>query len=272
MPDSTISKTPTALVTGASRGLGRGIAEALAARNMRVIALARDAARLGATAKELGVESVVADVADPIVSGRLLQDLNPDLLVLCAGALPLLRPLHLHSWKTFSENWETDAKATFNWLRDALLLPMKSGGHIVVISSMAAVLGSPLSGSYAGAKRMQWLLTEYASEEAARLKLNLRFHCVLPTLNPNTDLGRATMAAYARRAGVSTEQFAQRFDPPLTPAIIGQAVVDLHENPSQWDKSAYPISGDGLVPLDQPNEAKVVAAANPNTGRTVDAK
>jgi NAD(P)-dependent dehydrogenase (short-subunit alcohol dehydrogenase family) len=244
-------KPQIAIVTGASRGLGRGIAQALVAQKMRVVALALDAQGLASVAKELGVEPVVADVADSMTSGRLLQDLNPDLLVLSAGALPLLRPLHFHSWETFSKNWEVDARATFNWIRDALLLPMKPGSHIIVVSSMASILGSPLSGSYAAAKRMQWLIAEYASNEATRLKLHIRFHCLLPTLNPNTDLGRVTMAAYARRAGVSTEEFAKRFDPPLTPTIIGQAVVDLHENPSRWDKLAYRVSGDGLVPLDQ---------------------
>jgi NAD(P)-dependent dehydrogenase (short-subunit alcohol dehydrogenase family) len=242
-------QTQTAIVTGASRGLGRGIAQALAAEKMRVVALALDAEQLASVAKEIGAEPVVADITDSVVSGRLLQDLNPDLLVLCAGALPLLRPLHFHSWETFSQNWEIDTKATFNWVRDALLLPMKSGSHIIIISSMASVLGSALSGSYAGAKRMQWLIAEYASEESARLKLNIRFHCLLPTLNPNTDLGRATMAAYAQRAGVTTEQFAKHFDPPLTPVIIGQAVVDLHQNPSRWDKLAYRVSGGGLSPL-----------------------
>ena len=96
-------------------------------------------------------------------------------------------------------------------MRDALLLPLKRGSHIVVISSIASILGSPLSGSYAGAKGMQRLITEYAVEESARLKLDIRFHCLLPTLNPNTDLGRATMDAYSRRAGLTTEQFAKRF-------------------------------------------------------------
>jgi hypothetical protein len=87
-------------------------------------------------------------------------------------------------------------------------------------------------------------------------------------LNPNTDLGRATMAAYAQRAGVSTEQFAKRFDPPLTPTIIGRAVVDLHENPSRWDKLAYRVGGDGLVPLDQIGNAHVAIASTSGPGRT----
>ena len=50
------------------------------------------------------------------------------------------------------------AKSAFVWLRDALLPPMKPASHIVIGSSMAAINGSPLSGSYAGAKRMLWLM------------------------------------------------------------------------------------------------------------------
>jgi NAD(P)-dependent dehydrogenase (short-subunit alcohol dehydrogenase family) len=263
MTDTKTSKTQTAIVTGASRGLGLGIAQALAAKNFRVIALARDAAELDAAAKKLAAEPIVADVTDPMISGRLLQEMQPDLVVLCAGALPLLRPFHLHSWETFSKNWDIDAKATFNWVRDALLLPMKPGSQVIIISSIAAILGSPLSGSYAGAKRMQWLIAEYASQEAARLRLSIRFRCLLPTLNPNTKLGRATMAAYALQAGLSLDEFAKRFDPALTPAIIGRAVVDLCENPSQLDRLAYRVSGDGLVPLDQIPELKAFVHASP---------
>jgi NAD(P)-dependent dehydrogenase (short-subunit alcohol dehydrogenase family) len=169
--------------------------------------------------------------------------------VLCAGASPLLRPLHLHSWETFSLNWEVDAKATFVWLRNALLLPLKPGSHIVIISSMAAVGGSPLSGSYAGAKRMLWFMADYAAQEIARLKLGLHIHCLLPVLNPSTDLGRAAITAYADRASVGFEDFVKRFSPPLTPAIIGSAVVDLHTDPARWDKLAYQIGGAGLKPL-----------------------
>ena len=250
MAETVSSQQPTAIVTGGSRGLGRGIAQALVARGVHVIALARDAAGLEALAREFAnVEPVVADAADEIVAARLLQERQPNLVVLCAGASALLRPLHLHSWETFSLNWEVDAKSVFVWLRNALLLPMKPEGHIVVVSSMAAINGSPLSGSYAGAKRMLWFMTDYAQQEINRLKLGIRIHCLLPTLNPNTDLGRAGVAAYAERAGMSFEEFAKRLMPHLTPSVMGDAVVELYSNPERWDKVAYQIGGAGLKPL-----------------------
>jgi NAD(P)-dependent dehydrogenase (short-subunit alcohol dehydrogenase family) len=248
--EKTVSAGKTAIVTGGSRGLGRGVVQALVGHGVHVVALAQDKEGLATLAREVAtVETVCADAADEVVAGRLLQDRKPDLVVLCAGATPLLRPLHFHSWETFSLNWEVDAKAAFVWLRNGLLLPMKPGSQMVIISSMAAINGSPLSGSYAGAKRTLWFMAEYAAQEISNLRLDIHVRCLLPTLNPNTDLGRAAVTAYAERAGVSVDEFTKRLAPHLTPAIMGDAIVDLYTNPTKWDKLAYQIGGAGLKPL-----------------------
>jgi NAD(P)-dependent dehydrogenase (short-subunit alcohol dehydrogenase family) len=224
----------TAVVAGGTGGLGSGITEALRGRSMRVLTLGRTGA------------DIIGDFADEITAARVLDDIQPDLVVLCAGARPLLRPLHLHTWETFSQNWEVDAKAAFVWLRNALLLPMKRGSHVIVVSSAAAIHGSVLSGGYAGAKRTQWFIAKYAAIEAERAKLGINIHCLLPMLSPN-GIGRPAIDAYAARAGLAPDDFAKRFDPPLTPAIMGQAVVDLHENSAKWKQVAYQIDGRGLT-------------------------
>src|ERR1700733_6922564 len=66
----------TALVTGASRGIGAAIARALDRAGARVALVARNAAALNATAEQLGNDSVVlaADLADPDVPARLVAE------------------------------------------------------------------------------------------------------------------------------------------------------------------------------------------------------
>ena len=156
-----------AVVTGGSRGLGLGITHALAAEKVHVVVVARDPGRLDAVGKELGVETVAADIADDAAAGRILRDAAPDLVVLCAGASPPLGSIHEQTWESFSHNWEVDAKSTFFWLRHALRLPLKAGSHVIVVSSGAAVRGSPVSGGYASAKRAQWFMAELRGERGA---------------------------------------------------------------------------------------------------------
>jgi NAD(P)-dependent dehydrogenase (short-subunit alcohol dehydrogenase family) len=232
---------------GGTGGLGSGVTEALAGRNMRVVTLSRSAPRHGAPVPG-AAEHIVGNAAEESTAARVLDEIRPDLIVLCAGVQPLLRPIHLHTWETFAEPWEVDAKSAFVWLRNALLLPVKSGTHIIVVSSAAAIQGSPLSGGYAGAKRTQWLIAKYAALEVARLKLGIRIHCLLPVLTPN-GIGLAAMKAYAARAGVSVEEFANRFSPPVTPALMGQAVLDLHDDPAKANQLAWQLDGRGLTAL-----------------------
>ncbi len=238
----------TAVVVGGSSGFGRGIVEALVARSMRVTAVAMDKDRVGEVARETGAEPLVADMTDESAAWHILRDYRPNLVVLVAGASPLLRPIHLHTWETFSLNWSVDTKGTFLWLRDALLLPAAPGTHIIVTSSAAALHGSPLSGGYAGAKRMNWFLAEYAAATAHNLGLGLRIHCIIPTLSPDTPIGKAASAAYAKLAGVDIPTLLRMAGPPTTPAIVGEAVVNLHASPEKWEKTTYHLSGDGLTP------------------------
>jgi NAD(P)-dependent dehydrogenase (short-subunit alcohol dehydrogenase family) len=240
----------TALVAGASRGLGRGVAEAFLAERATVVALARDTSPLADLADHnalLQLES--ADARDPILAGRLLARYQPDILALVAGAAPLLRPLQHQDWQTFSVNWETDVKMTFLWLREALLLPLRPGSRIIVMSSGAAVKGSPLSGGYAGAKATQRFLADYAQQESERAGLGITVHAVLPQLTPATDLGKPAVVAYAARSGLSEEEYLARLGDPVTPEMAGVAFVHLATDGSDADARASLLTAEGLRPL-----------------------
>lgn len=225
----------TAVVVGAGRGLGKGIADAFRNAGADVVALARHSAP--------GV--VAADAADPVVAGNVLAEHRPDVLALVAGAAPLLRPLHLHTWETFSTNWHVDVRMTFHWLREALLLPLPRGSRVIVMSSGAAVMGSPLSGGYAGAKATQRFLAGYAAQESQRLKLGIGITAVLPRLTPATDLGMPAVAAYAAREGVEAAEYVRRMGPPVTPEIAGDAFVRLATGP-EGESGSYLLTADGL--------------------------
>ncbi|MGO8958610.1 MAG: SDR family oxidoreductase [Streptosporangiaceae bacterium] len=240
----------TALVTGASRGFGRAIATALSQAGASVVGVARSAPGLQELAAEAdgSVTAEVADATDPVVAGQLLDRYNPRLLVLNAGAAPLSRPLHQHTWQTFSRNWDVDVQHAFHWTREALLRPLQPGATVVVMSSGAALAGSPLSGGYAGAKATIRFIAAYAASESARNNLGIRFVAVLPQLTPATELGAAAVAAYAARAGMSVSEFAATRGPALTADQVGQAVIELTTNPS-LEGEAYLLTAGGLKSL-----------------------
>src|SRR5919198_6181114 len=221
----------TAIVVGASRGLGRGIAVAFAEAGACVVAVSRTAATFPEAANARGtIQPEVADAGDPTVPASLLDRYEPDVVILVAGASPHMRPLQQHTWETFSVNWQTDVRISFHWLREALLKPLRPGSSMVVFSSGAALnaTGSPLSGGYAGAKATQRLITAYAQDEARRAGLDITFTTVLPQFAPQTGVGRPAVRAYAAQAGLSVEEFLrQQPFRLLTAEVAGTAVVEL---------------------------------------------
>src|ERR1700691_16537 len=168
------------VVTGGSRGLGLGIVEAMAAHKAQVTVVARDPERLAEVSKRLGVETVRGDVTDEKLAHGVLSDIRASVLVLNAGATPPMGPLHELSWENFNRAWEVDVKAGFHWMQETLRLPLPRGSRVIIASSGAAINGSPLSGSYAGAKRMLWLMTQYANGVAKQLDLGISFQTIVP--------------------------------------------------------------------------------------------
>jgi NAD(P)-dependent dehydrogenase (short-subunit alcohol dehydrogenase family) len=240
----------TTIVVGGSRGLGRGIATAVAEAGAPVVAVARTAAAFPEPANGAGtIQPEIADAGDATVAASLLDRYEPEAVILVAGASPHMRPLQHQTWETFSVNWHTDVRIAFHWLREALLKPLRPGSRVVVISSGAAVAGSPLSGGYAGAKATQRFITGYAHDEAERAGLDITFTAVLPRITPLTELGRPAVQAYAARAGRSVEEYLEQMGPLVTPEIAGTAVVELVLTDAATVAPAYELTGAGLQRL-----------------------
>ncbi|PYT29615.1 MAG: short-chain dehydrogenase [Acidobacteria bacterium] len=239
----------TALVVGASRGFGRGVVESLLAKEMIVTAVARNREDLEDLARKTSAKIIVADAAGEQAAERILSETKPNLLVLSAGTSLDLRPLYEHTWETFSRPWEVDTKLTFLWVR-AVLRANEGPEHVVVFGSGAALFGSPLSGGYAGAKKMNAFIAEYASGLASRTKRPIRFHCLIPPMSPHTEFGAAAASAYAQMSGQTFQEFVKQLPSPPSPADIGAAVVALHEDPKKWNQVSYRISAKGLAPVE----------------------
>lgn len=238
----------TAIVTGGSRGFGRGIVSALAAEGMRVIAVARGQAHLAALEREIEgkVETIAADVTDAAIATRTMQRERPQVLVLCAGAIVPITDVRHHTWESFSVNWDVDVKGMFLWVREALLLPLEPGSSIIVVSSRAARSTASAISGYIAAKAAQLAFSKSLATEAEAL--GIKVHCLLPQLTSETELGRDALAIFARRASVRPADIMERngFLPPLTPDAMGEAVVRILTDPAYAQVVEFKLSGGGM--------------------------
>jgi NAD(P)-dependent dehydrogenase (short-subunit alcohol dehydrogenase family) len=212
-----------------------------------VIAVSRTAAEFSEPVDGSGaIRPEIADAGEATVAAGLLDRYEPEAIVLVAGATPHMRPLQQQTWETFSVNWQTDVRIAFHWLREALLKPLRPGSRVVVVSSGAALRGSPLSGGYAGAKATQHLITGYAQEEATRAGLDITFTTVFPAFAPLTGVGRPAVQAYAAQAGLTVEDFLADRGPLVTPEIAGTALVELVRADVASVAPEYMLTGAGL--------------------------
>ena len=242
----------TAVVTGASRGFGRATVVALAGRGAHVVGVARSQGPLDELKEQLGdaFSPEVADVADPSLPARLFSAYQPQTIVLNAGAIPPVGSLHEQSWETFSTNWNVDVRHAFSFTREALASPLDPGSVVVSLSSGAALVGSPLSGGYAGAKATIKIISSYAGLEAQRLGADIRFASVLPQLTPATGLGKIYTERYAAMAGMNQAQFLEvRFGGTLSTEQVGESIASLAVDDS-YTHPAYVLGAKGLQSVD----------------------
>jgi NAD(P)-dependent dehydrogenase (short-subunit alcohol dehydrogenase family) len=240
----------TTVVVGASRGLGRGIALAFAEAGAPVVAVARAAPALAELATtSANIQTEVADAADATVAGSLVDQYEPEVLILAAGASPAMLPLQDQTWETFSVNWHTDVKIAFTWLREALLRPLPPGSRVVVLGGWAAIDGSPASGGFAGSKATQGFIARYAQDESRRAGLDITVTAVLPRMTPFGDVGRQGVRAYAARSGQSEDEYLEQMGElgePLTPEVAGAALVELVRADAATVAPGYLLTSAGL--------------------------
>ncbi|MGW5106624.1 SDR family NAD(P)-dependent oxidoreductase [Nocardia sp. NPDC004123] len=145
-----------AVVTGASSGLGRAVAQSLRDGGARVFGVGRDEARLQAALEGGETGWLAADLTDPGASAAVVQACTErfggiDILVNAAGAHTMR-----HTAEISDEEWQYDLavnlSAPFFLSRAALPQLLERGGCIVNVASIAGLEGQAYSAGYCAAK------------------------------------------------------------------------------------------------------------------------
>lgn len=163
-----------ALVTGSTRGIGRAIAETLAAAGARVAVVGRDLERAQAAAAEIGHEAkgFACDVSDTAQVTALVSDVEAafgtlDILVNNAGLTKdnVIMRLKDEDWDTVID---ANLRGAFASIRAATRGMMKRrSGRIINISSVVGVIGNRGQSNYAASKAGLIGLTKSVAKELA---------------------------------------------------------------------------------------------------------
>ncbi|MEU5345172.1 MULTISPECIES: SDR family oxidoreductase [unclassified Streptomyces] len=171
-----------ALITGASRGIGYGVAEALLARGDRVCITGRNEDALKEAVETLGADRVIGvagkahDEAHQAVAVERTMEAfgRVDFLINNAGTNPVFGPIADLDLNVARKVFETNVVSALGFAqRTWKAWQSENGGAIVNISSLAGVQASPFIGAYGISKAAMINLTlQLAHEFAPRVRVN----------------------------------------------------------------------------------------------------
>ena len=143
----------TALVTGASGGLGQAIARALAARGADLVLSARKVDVLEALAAETGGRVIPCDLSDRAAVERLVEEAGPVDALVCNAGIPGSGALESFSVEQIDRAIDVNLRAPIVLTRlMAEGMVERGGGHIVFVSSLSGKAGTPKTSIYAATK------------------------------------------------------------------------------------------------------------------------
>lgn len=226
----------TALVTGASRGVGAATVRALAKRGYRVTALARDPEALEILAQETGCEVLPLDVTDQPAVAAALAVREVDVLVNNAGMISAVKPFVELSMEDVNRQISVNLLGLIA-VTHALLPGMvaRRRGHLFTVTSLIGLSPFPNASIYAAAKA-----GVHAFGEVLRLELagsNVRLTEIAPG-RIETEIYLEAMGGDQRRL---QENLFQRYR-ALQPEDVAAAIVAALALPPQADASLIVLS------------------------------
>lgn len=215
-------KDKVALITGASRGIGRATAIQLAASGARVVVSSRKRAACDEVVNEIreaggDAIAIACHVGD---HGHLKEMValveskwgGVDILVCNAATNPVYGPMSTLSDEAFTKIMTVNVQGTI-WLCNLVLPRMaeRGGGAVVMMSSIAALRGTATIGAYGMSKAAEAALTRNLAVEWGPKKI--RVNAIAPGI-VNTDFARELINDPARRAQMESRTPLRRFGEP----------------------------------------------------------
>jgi NADP-dependent 3-hydroxy acid dehydrogenase YdfG len=216
----------TAIVTGASAGIGEATARGLAAAGFHVVLGARRVDRLEAIASEIGGTALPLDVTSPSSVASFVAEVpSCRLLVNNAGGARGLDPVETASEDDWRWMWETNVLGTLRLTKSLLPVLRASGdGHVVTVTSIAGVELYDNGGGYTSAKHAQSAL--HRTLRGEHLGEPIRFTEILPGM-VETDFSLNRFAGDSSRADAVYSGIT-----PLTASDVADTIVWAATRPS----------------------------------------
>jgi NADP-dependent 3-hydroxy acid dehydrogenase YdfG len=215
-----------ALVTGASAGIGRATARALAAAGAEVTAVARRAERLSALAEECaGVRPAALDVRDAGALAELCGGAEFDLVLANAGLARGTATIQEGDPADWDEVLDTNVKGVLHVVRAALPGMLERGaGDLVLLGSVAGRQVYPGGNVYCASKHAVRAIYEGLRQDAGGR--GVRFSTVDPGM-VETDFSRVRFRGDEHKAAAVYQGFE-----PLTPDDVAEAILWIVSRPA----------------------------------------